>query len=145
MSIAIRAATLSDVPKIRALEQRAAFASHWTVAQYSKLIENGIVLLAERADTLCGFITAQAAGEDWEIENVVTAAEFLRQGIASKLIREIIERAREANAAKVLLEVRASNDVACSLYERIGFIEAGRRRGYYSGPTEDGILYAKPL
>jgi ribosomal-protein-alanine N-acetyltransferase len=145
MSIVIRAATLSDVPKIRALEQRAASASHWTVAQYNKLIENGIVLLAGRADMLCGFITAQAAGEDWEIENVVTAAEFLRQGIASKLIGEIIERARKTNAAKVLLEVRASNNAACSLYEKIGFIEVGRRRGYYPDPPEDAILYAKTL
>jgi ribosomal-protein-alanine N-acetyltransferase len=145
MSITIRAATLSDVPKIRALEQRAASASHWTAAQYSKLIENGIVLLAERADTHCGFITAQAAGEDWEIENVVTAAEFQRQGIASKLIGEIIERARNANRSKVLLEVRASNNAARSLYEKLGFIEVGRRRGYYSDPAEDGILYAKTL
>jgi ribosomal-protein-alanine N-acetyltransferase len=145
MSIAIRTGTLSDVPKIRALDQQAASASHWTVEQYSKLIANGIVLLVEQADMLCGFITAQAAGEDWEIENVVTAAGFLRQGIASKLIHEIIERARNANGSKVLLEVRASNGAARSLYEKLGFIEVGRRRGYYSDPAEDAILYAKAL
>jgi ribosomal-protein-alanine N-acetyltransferase len=145
MPIAIRAATLSDVPKIRALEQQAASASHWTVAQYSKLIESGIVLLAEWADTPCGFITAQAAGEDWEIENAVTAAEFQRQGIASKLIGEIFERARNANRSKVFLEVRASNRAARSLYEKLGFIEVGSRRGYYSDPAEDGILFAKIL
>ncbi len=38
------------------------------------------------------------------------------------------------------LEVRACSDGARRLYERMGFIEVGRRRGYYETPTDDAVL-----
>jgi ribosomal-protein-alanine N-acetyltransferase len=41
-----------------------------------------------------------------------------------------------------LLEVRESNASARGLYEKQGFREAGRRRGYYTDPVEDAILYS---
>ena len=41
------------------------------------------------------------------------------------------------------LEVRAGNSAALALYAGLGFEASGRRRGYYSEPTEDAILLAK--
>jgi ribosomal-protein-alanine N-acetyltransferase len=38
------------------------------------------------------------------------------------------------------LEVRASNHVALSLYQKFGFKEAGRRRGYYQDNGEDALI-----
>ena len=129
MPIAIRSATLDDVPAIRDIEQQSTSASHWSSNQYEKLLQNGIVLVAEQAGTLCGFISAQAAAGEWEIENVVIARDFLRQGI-------------NKNASSVLLEVRESNQAARSLYQKLNFIEMGRRTKYYREPQEDSVLYA---
>ena len=36
--------------------------------------------------------------------------------------------------------MRASNAPAIALYEKHGFVEVGRRRGYYEKPKEDAIL-----
>jgi ribosomal-protein-alanine N-acetyltransferase len=145
MSFGIRSATLNDVPAIRALEQRAPSASHWTAGQYNNLIRSGIVLIAGQAEGLYGFISAQAVAAEWEIENVVVALEFLRRGIATELMREVIKRARLENASTIRLEVRESNQAARALYEKLNFRQEGRRPAYYRDPAEAAVVYALQL
>ena len=142
MLVAIRSAALDDLPAILAIEQPAPTASHWTSEQYNKLVGSGVVLVAEEAGKLCGFVCAKAVAGEWEIENVVVAAEFLRRGIANELVRALIQRAESEAASAILLEVRESNLPARGLYEKHGLREVGRRRGYYRDPLEDAILYA---
>ncbi|MGD0509400.1 MAG: ribosomal protein S18-alanine N-acetyltransferase [Terriglobales bacterium] len=142
MPVTIRSAALNDVPAILAIEQSTRGAAHWTSEQYKKLVDRGVVLLAEEAGQLCGFICAQQVAGEWEIENVVVSAEFLRRGIANQLVRALIQRAHIEAASAILLEVRDSNLPARRLYEKHGFREVGRRRVYYRDPVEDAILYA---
>jgi len=133
---------LNDVPAILAIEQQSPGAAHWTREQYNKLVGSGVVLVAEEAGQLCGFVCARAVAGEWEIENVVVAAEFLRRGIANELMRALIQRAKNEVASAILLEVRESNLAARGLYEKHGFREVGCRRVYYRDPVEDAILYA---
>jgi len=154
MPVAIRSAALNDVPAILAIERQAPGAAHWTSEQYNKLLGSGVVLVAEQAaeqaaeqtpeqgGKLCGFVCAQVVANEWEIENVVVAAAFLRRGIANELLLELIQRAQNEAASAILLEVRESNRLARQLYEKRGFSEVGRRRAYYRDPVEDSILYA---
>ncbi len=145
MPVVIRSAALNDVPAILAIEQQARGAAHWTAEQYKKLVGSGVVLVAEQAaeeaGELCGFVCANAVAGEWEIENMVVAAEFLRRGIAHELLRALIQRAENEAASSILLEVRESNLPARRLYEKNGFREVGRRRVYYGDPVEDAILY----
>jgi ribosomal-protein-alanine N-acetyltransferase len=136
---------LNDVPAILAIEQQAPSAAHWTREQYDQLVSSGVVLVAEDAGELCGLVCAQAVAGEWEIENVVVAAGFLRRGIANELIRALIQRAKNEAASALLLEVRESNLAARALYENNGFREVGRRRAYYKDPEEDAILYTLRL
>ena len=146
MPVAIRSAALNDVPAILAIEQQALGAAHWTAEQYQELVGSGVVLVAkdaaEEAGQLCGFVCAKAVAGDWEIENVVVAAAFVRRGIANELLRNLIQRAAGEAASAILLEVRELNLPARRLYGKHGFREVGRRRGYYRDPMEDAILYA---
>src|SRR5271157_6338251 len=146
MPVAIRSAALNDVAAILAIERQAPSAAHWTSEQYTKLVAGGVVLVAEQAaeeaGKLCGFVCAKAVAGEWEIENVVVAAGFLRRGIADELLCALIARAESEAASAFLLEVRESNLPARGLYEKHGFREVGRRRAYYRGPVEDAILYA---
>jgi ribosomal-protein-alanine N-acetyltransferase len=146
MPVTIRSAALKDVPAILALERSAPEAAHWTSEQYNKLVESGVVLVAEeeveKAGKLCGFVCAKAVAGEWEIENVAVSAELLRRGIADELVRELIHRAKNDAASAVLLEVRESNLPARRLYEKHGFRKVGRRPLYYRDPPEDAILYA---
>jgi ribosomal-protein-alanine N-acetyltransferase len=147
MPIAIRSAALNDVPAIFAIERSAPSAAHWTSEQYTELLGSGIVLVseeavAEEAGQISGFVCAKPVAGEWEIENVVVAAQLLRRGIADRLLQELIQRAESEPAAAILLEVRESNLPARRLYEKRGFREVGRRRTYYKDPPEDAILYA---
>jgi ribosomal-protein-alanine N-acetyltransferase len=146
MPVTIRSAALNDVPAILAIERSALRAAHWTSEQYNKLVDSGVVLVAEeaaeKAGKLCGFVCAKVVAGEWEIENVAVSAELLRRGIAHELVRELIQRAKNEDASAILLEVRKSNLPARQLYEKHGIRKVGRRLLYYRDPVEDAILYA---
>ena len=142
MDVALRPARLDDVAEILAMEQQAPGASHWTSGQYTRLVSSGVVLVAEVADKICGFICANTLSIEWEIENLVVMQSFLRRGIGSALLRELIQTAQAKAAACILLEVRESSLTARALYEKQTFREVGIRRMYYKDPLENAILYA---
>lgn len=141
MPALIRAAVLNDVPAILVIEQQAPSAAHWTPEQHNKLVNSGIVLVAEDAGKLCGFICAKIVAGEWEIENIAVAAAFRRRGVGNELLKELVQHARREAASAILLEVRESNLPARGLYEKHGLRAAGRRRGYYQDSVEDAILY----
>jgi ribosomal-protein-alanine N-acetyltransferase len=141
MPVAVRPATSSEVAAILAIERQSPSAAHWTSEQYNNLLRNGVVLVSEEAGKLAGFICAKAVAGEWEIENVVVAPEFLRRGIASRLLSRLIQQARNAEASAILLEVRESNEAARWLYEKHDFREVGSRPAYYDDPVENAILY----
>src|SRR5260370_22442390 len=128
MTVRVGYAAFDDSPAILAIGRQAPSAAHWTAEQYKELVGSGVVLVAEEAGQLCGFICAKAVAGEWEVENVVVPAEFLRRGIADELLRELIQRAENEAASAILLEVRESNLPARGLYQNQGFRAVGRRR-----------------
>jgi ribosomal-protein-alanine N-acetyltransferase len=46
---------------------------------------------------------------------------------------------------RATLEVRESNRPARQLYERLGFVAAGIRHGYYTEPVEDALILWREL
>ena len=134
---------------MRALEQQTESAAHWSEREYDALFAPDsparIALLAAddvRSDVvrIHGFVIARCALSDWEIENVVVALAERRRGVGTKLIQQLLLRARNQGATSVLLEVRESNLVARRLYEKLGFSEQGSRKTYYKEPTEDALV-----
>jgi ribosomal-protein-alanine acetyltransferase len=95
-----------------------------------------------RRDSVVGFLVARHVNEEWELENIVVAAKFRRQGIGKRLLGALVAQARDANGEAIFVEVRESNLWARQLYQKAGFRETGRRRLYYSNPAEDAILYS---
>jgi ribosomal-protein-alanine N-acetyltransferase len=140
----IRPATPADIPALRALEQQAGTAAHWSERGYAALFSpeapKRISLVATVEAELLGFVIARCAPGEWEIENVVVARQHRRRGIGRALVQQILQAARRAASSAVLLEVRESNTAARQLYEQLGFVEAGRRSGYYCDPAEDALL-----
>ena len=144
LTVLVRPATAADLPAIRALEQSAETAAHWSPRDYDTLFApdspKRLALVVEQADQLCAFVIAGCGPDDWEIENLVVDPKYRHQGIATQLIRQIVQRAQAVHATSVLLEVRESNLAARQLYTKAGFTEAGRRPGYYRDPSEDALL-----
>jgi [ribosomal protein S18]-alanine N-acetyltransferase len=139
----IRAATAADVPAMMALERHAVTAAHWVESDYQRLFTpaSGRLLLVLEEAEVEGFIVARGMGTEWEIENIAVAGPARRLGLGARLLAELLERARQAGARNVFLEVRESNRAARSLYENWAFVESGRRKSYYRDPDEDAVLY----
>jgi len=55
-----------------------------------------------------------------------------------------VEGMVEENVDQIVLEVRAGNAAARTLYEAFGFESQGTRKGYYAD-GEDGVLYRRKL
>ena len=146
-SMNIRKATPGDLRFMRALEQQSETAAHWGEREYDALFDPEaparIALVAQDENNpqgIHGFVIARCAADEWEIENVVVAAEHRRRGIGAALVGRLLEEAGRACTAMVQLEVRESNVAALRLYESLGFKEVGRRRAYYREPLEDALL-----
>lgn len=148
MNITVRKARPADLTSIVALERGAGAAAHWTEAQHVAVMA-GIgghrVLVLEESGLVQGFLVARAAGPEWEIENIAVAEPVQRNGFAGRMVRELLVEAHAEHAHQVWLEVRESNVAARGLYRKSGFLESGRRAGYYREPAEDAILYKLTL
>jgi len=144
-SIKIRDATRADIPAMLELEQHAATAAHWTMADYERIFSETsvrrVALVLEQKEKVAGFVVARVVGEEWELENIAIAGPARRHGLGTRLVGELLDLARHQGAAAIFLEVRESNHAARSLYEKWAFVESGRRAGYYESPVEDAVLY----
>ena len=65
-----------------------------------------------------------------------------RRGIGAMLLQELLAEATRRGQNRVLLEVRADNEVAQQLYAKHGFSKEGLRKGYYPGGV-DGLVMAR--
>jgi ribosomal-protein-alanine acetyltransferase len=160
----IRTATPADIPDMLELERQSATAAHWTEGQYHQVFqspESGpsqrLALVIDQdhdarpeprstmESTLIAFLVANHLGSEWELENIVVESTFRRKGVGTRLLNELFTRARGTHSADVFLEVRESNQAARALYAKWGFEQDGCRRGYYTNPPEDAILYRRSL
>jgi ribosomal-protein-alanine N-acetyltransferase len=145
MTIRIRRMTLKDIDAIFAIE-RVSFSDPWSKRAFmSELVERGfnfsIVAEAPKGRKVIGYCLFWIIEDDeTHITNIAINPEFRRQGIGKLLIDEVIQRSRDKGIPSVTLEVRESNTAAREFYDRLGFAEAGRRKGYYRKPVEDAII-----
>ena len=87
---------------------------------------------------LVGFLAIQDLAGELEITQIAVKKAYQGRGLANQLMASLSERPET-----IFLEVRDSNQVACSLYEKYGFEQVGRRKGYYQNPCKDAILMAR--
>jgi ribosomal-protein-alanine N-acetyltransferase len=129
-------ATTADAPAMAALHI-AAFDAPWGEAAITQLLTSpggfGIVARDE-AQPPAGFILARAIAGEAEILTLAVDPAARRGGIGRALLAAAIGLAQADGAVSMFLEVAEDNAAALGLYARAGFVEAGRRRGYYSRP-----------
>lgn len=89
-------------------------------------------------DRVVGYLLSWHVVDEVHLLNVAVAVEHRRQGLGEALVRSLVEEAVADASAKILLEVRASNVPAITLYERLGFERFHVRPRYYAD-GEDGV------
>lgn len=80
------------------------------------------------------------AVDEGQITNVAVHPDHRREGLGTAIVRALLDHAKGERLGSVSLEVRASNAAAIALYRRMGFEEVGRRRAFYTKPTEDALI-----
>lgn len=102
----------------------------WRVAQIQSEVEmaRGRGLLNEQGQ-LVAFLFARAIGPDWEITLVAVDPRWQRRGLACGLIQELLRKLEPEQ--NLFLEVHEKNQPACQLYDKLGFIQTGKRLRYY--------------
>jgi len=102
----------------------------------------------ESALTPVGFALYRAVADEAELLTVSVLAESQRGGIGAGLLAACEAGARNAGAARMFLEVAEGNLAARALYDRAGYRECGRRKGYYQRPDgsrDDALVMEKTL
>lgn len=95
---------------------------------------------ARNREYTAGFAGFWMMAGEAHITNIAVRESCRRQGIGELLLTVVINLAIELKAQVLTLEVRASNTAARNLYQKYGFTEVGRRRGYYTDNREDGVV-----
>ena len=88
----------------------------------------------------CSEVGMYLAMDEGEITNVAVAPVERCHGVGGMLLTELLKIAENKGVARIVLEVRASNDSAIRLYERNGFVQCGMRKGFYEFPKEDAYV-----
>lgn len=120
------------------------FTSPWTRDMYTWELQNRSVchILVVRTPEcrVAGFCAFWLVFDEIHINNVAMRPTFRGRGLGTSLMHHVLAEGRRLGARRATLEVRASNEGARRLYERLGFYVAGTRRHYYTNPVEDALI-----
>ncbi len=136
--------TEEHVSQIAALEKQC-FSAPWDERSVASELQNPLAhwLVALDGAAVAGYVGSQTVLGETDMMNIAVHPDYRRQGIAGKLVTRLIADLKARESHCLTLEVRASNDPAKALYEKLGFTQVGLRKNYYRAPKEDGLILRK--
>ncbi|MDW7738841.1 MAG: ribosomal protein S18-alanine N-acetyltransferase [Bacillota bacterium] len=145
LNVAIVPMLVDDVEAVAALEQ-ASFEDPWPLQSFRTELElNRLAnyLVARHEDRIIGYIGAWVIIDEVHITTLAVGEEYRRHGIATRLVRALLDRTCKYDVNAITLEVRPSNKSAIAFYEKLGFRVRGRRKNYYT--DEDALIMTKDI
>ena len=146
MTIELRRLTARDLSAIEEIEKRS-YPTPWSRAMFAGELAkpSSICLGAVDAETgrLVGYLIISRYVDAWHVMNVAVDPEHRRKGVAQMLLEHLFDLTAGDERRGYTLEVRESNAAAIRLYERLGFVKQGVRRGYYTDNREDALIMWK--
>ena len=155
MTVRLRPMTADDLPALMVLEEELFAPDTWTEAMYRDELSRGdtrYYVVAEfhlegedddepeaSRPVLVGYAGLIAYDDEAHVATLGVAKALQGEGVGSLLLDDLLAEA-DRRSPVVLLEVRAGNEAAQRLYERRGFTEIGRRRGYYQPSGADAVV-----
>lgn len=137
----IRPMTEADVPAVAGLEAHI-FSQPWSAQGFldALALPGTVFLTAEEEGQIAGYIGMYLSVDEGEITNVAVAPLMRRRGVGWELLLEAKREAERRGIARIVLEVRTSNEGAIALYEKSGFSTVGIRKDFYECPKEDAYI-----
>ncbi len=127
--------------------EKVCFTLPWSKQTLDEDVENPLAkyFVCISCGKVIGYIGSRFIIDEIHITNVAVIPERRHEGIATDLIRAMLDFAAEQKCVLVTLEVRQGNVAARRLYEKMGFQTVGLRPRYYFNPVENAVLMTKYL
>ena len=134
----------THVPAVAEME-KLCFSDPWSVNSITSELNNplSLWLVAMDGDKLVGYVGSQSVLGWSDMMNLAVLPDYRRHGVGEGLVKELIGKLQEQKNTCLTLEVRVSNTPAIGLYEKMGFVQVGRRPNYYHSPKEDALIMRK--
>lgn len=134
----------SDIGEVLAVEE-SVYPYPWSRGNFIDSLTCGYQawVLRDQQQRLLGYFLIMPIVDEAHLLNVAVADEWQGQGLGHFLLNQSVACARGLGLGSVLLEVRPSNTRALEIYQRYGFTQIGRRKGYYPAADqqrEDAIV-----
>jgi ribosomal-protein-alanine N-acetyltransferase len=138
--------TTADLQAVMAIE-KASFAYPWSSRFFLQelQVQCARAILAEINGRIVGYVLFWLLPGEADVHNLAVHSEFRRRGIGRLLLQQVVIEARRQFSTQVMLEVRQSNIAAQKLYQSMGFVTSGIRKGYYSDDGEDAVAMTLEL
>ncbi|WP_193771171.1 ribosomal protein S18-alanine N-acetyltransferase [Candidatus Magnetaquicoccus inordinatus] len=145
--IQLRPLLRSDLPWVAAMEALLQ-PQPWNIQQFQEeLQQESWCQIALCAEQKCGYALARRLFDEIHLLTLGTAPPWQRQGVARMLLQALLDYARHSAITSLLLEVRASNQPARTLYQDMGLQILYTRKSYYVLPSgkEDALVMKREL
>jgi len=146
MTQTLRAAEAADLTELVRLESLGMGADAWTPAILADELagvgdsRRAVVAVGPGGGALLAYGVLRVVAGTADVYRVVVDPAARRQGWGTRVLCELVAIAESCGCTEVMLEVSADNDAAQRLYQRAGFAEIARRRGYYRSGGDAVVL-----
>lgn len=140
--LVFRSMTLSDIGTIARIE-RESFTAPWSEEAFRNELMNNMFakyMVMEQSGRILGYGGMWMIVDEAHVTNIAVREAYRGQGLGKRLLQELMYTAQWLGALRMTLEVRVTNEIAKSLYERMGFCASGIRPNYYSDNMEDALI-----
>ncbi|MDD5884657.1 MAG: ribosomal protein S18-alanine N-acetyltransferase [Erysipelotrichaceae bacterium] len=149
METLIRALKKEDVPAVAMLES-ACFSTPWPEEQIEYERSGNpcakVLVAVSKDGDLQGYLDFMITFDSATINRICVAESERHQGIATALLNRMVEiaKAQKEKVEFITLEVRASNETAHRLYQKLGWQDVTRKPHYYDD-GEDAIYMVRSI
>ena len=141
-AVRIRPMQVGDLRAVLEIEH-ASFSTPWSFQAFTAELrdnEYARYFCLEEDGRVIGYMGLWYIIDEGHITNVAIAPDHRNQGLGEVLIRSVMQAMIGEGMERMTLEVRVSNTTAKRLYEKLGFVAAGIRKGYYADTGEDALI-----
>ena len=140
-AVELRRLTPRDLDAIESIEHRA-YPTPWSRSMFAGELAKptGICVGAFQGERMLGYLIVARYVDAWHVMNIAVDSDQRGRGIARQMLEHLFAATEADRERGYTLEVRVSNAVAIHLYESLGFVATGVRRGYYTDNREDALI-----
>ena len=117
----------------------------WNAAEIGSLLASSGVFLVHDDHS---FALGRVILDEVELLTLATDPDHQRKGLGARALCRFHEKAQHFGATRSFLEVAADNTPAIALYHAAGYVQNGRRPGYYrmaDGQMVDAVMMSRAL